>query len=285
MKKVGAKHHLLVFSRRERTGIWVLLTLAIAAYCLPYLIPSKELPDIVWLDGDETAQSITANEALSNAYDSARHYFPFDPNTATTAVWRQLGVDSQLARRILNYTSKGGQFRKPEDLGRIWGMPPALAAALMPYVRITLPERKMWERHTPQPIDLNLADTQALQTLPGIGPVMARRMVQYREQFGSIIQREELLQIKGMNDSLLNRLRPLLLLSPAHIRTTPLNHATAWLLSTKAGLSSWLSRSIVTRRQRDGPYSSWQELQNLEGMEPHHLKALQLAFHLDNGYD
>lgn len=281
MKKAGAKHHLLVFSRRERTGIWVLLILAIGGYCLPYAWPSKELPDITRLEAVGAMPVITAGGYPADVDSSAHQYFPFDPNTATAAVWQQLGIDSQLSRRILNYTGKGGQFRKPEDLGRIWGMPPATAQALMPYVRIALPEKKSWGRTQPQPIDLNRADSQALQTLPGIGPVMARRIVQYREQFGSFIQREELLQVKGMHDSLLDRLRPLLLLDPAHIRTTPLNRATAWLLNTKAGLPNWLASAIVTQRQRDGAFSSWQVLANMEGMEPQYLKALQLAFHLE----
>lgn len=57
------------------------------------------------------------------------------------------------------------------------------------------------------PVDINTADVLQLQTLPGIGPVLAERIVQYREEHGPFQSVEELLQVKGIGEVTLERFR------------------------------------------------------------------------------
>jgi len=49
-----------------------------------------------------------------------------------------------------------------------------------------------------QPIPINLADTDVLSSLPGIGPALAKKIVQRRIQHGSFKSKDELLQISGI---------------------------------------------------------------------------------------
>ena len=42
--------------------------------------------------------------------------FYFDPNTASAADWRRLGIKDKTIHTILNYLTKGGKFYKPEDI-------------------------------------------------------------------------------------------------------------------------------------------------------------------------
>lgn len=48
------------------------------------------------------------------------------------------------------------------------------------------------------PIDINLATEDALMALPGIGEVLARRILAYRDQNGSFSTVEELLNVDGI---------------------------------------------------------------------------------------
>jgi competence ComEA-like helix-hairpin-helix protein len=50
-------------------------------------------------------------------------------------------------------------------------------------------------------IDLNSAGYFDLQTLPGIGPVLAERIMAYRDSIGAFRSEEELLNITGIGDN------------------------------------------------------------------------------------
>ena len=56
-------------------------------------------------------------------------------------------------------------------------------------------------------IDLNQADAQTLETLPGIGEVLAQRIVEYRTANGPFQSVEELLQVSGIGESKLAAIR------------------------------------------------------------------------------
>jgi competence protein ComEA len=60
----------------------------------------------------------------------------------------------------------------------------------------------------PDRIDLNRAGASELDALPGIGPVLARRIVEHRRQHGPFRSLEELRAVRGLGPRLLERLRP-----------------------------------------------------------------------------
>lgn len=59
------------------------------------------------------------------------------------------------------------------------------------------------------PVDLNAADATALDTLPGVGPVLAARIVAYRESNGPFRSVDQLDEVSGIGDKLMEQLRPL----------------------------------------------------------------------------
>ena len=58
-------------------------------------------------------------------------------------------------------------------------------------------------------VNLNTATEEQLRTLPGIGEVLARRIVDYREMNGPFASVEELTAVEGIGNALLYRLREL----------------------------------------------------------------------------
>ena len=59
------------------------------------------------------------------------------------------------------------------------------------------------------PVDLNTATEADLDTLPGVGPVIAGRIVAWRQEHGRFTSIEELTEVSGIGDATLERLRPL----------------------------------------------------------------------------
>ena len=57
-------------------------------------------------------------------------------------------------------------------------------------------------------IDLNAADAATLDRLPGVGPVLAARIVEHRRAHGPFERVEDLRAVRGIGPRLLERLRP-----------------------------------------------------------------------------
>jgi competence protein ComEA len=58
-------------------------------------------------------------------------------------------------------------------------------------------------------VSLNTADAAALELLPGVGPVLAQRIVQWRTTNGPFRSVDELGEVSGIGDAIMSQLRPL----------------------------------------------------------------------------
>lgn len=58
-------------------------------------------------------------------------------------------------------------------------------------------------------IDLNTASAAELDALPGVGPVIAERILEYRQVNGPFVSVDELAEIQGISPAMVEELRPL----------------------------------------------------------------------------
>ncbi len=65
---------------------------------------------------------------------------------------------------------------------------------------------------TQGPIDPNTATAAELERLPGIGPVLAQNIIDYREAYGPFTRAEDLLKVPGIGEARLEQIRPYLAL-------------------------------------------------------------------------
>jgi len=70
----------------------------------------------------------------------------------------------------------------------------------------------------PQTIDLNRATVKQLVIIPGIGPALADRIVNYREAKGAFLAPEEITAVPGIGRSLYERIAPWLTVGPPETR-------------------------------------------------------------------
>lgn len=61
-------------------------------------------------------------------------------------------------------------------------------------------------------ININSATNKQLQKLPGVGPAYAKRIINWREENGVFTSKDQLLQIKGIGNKRLARIKPLITL-------------------------------------------------------------------------
>ncbi len=77
----------------------------------------------------------------NNYYTKSKgELFYFDPNTLSAEGWKRLGLRDKTIGTIQNYLSKGGKFRKPEDVSKIYGLFPNEYERIAPYIKIQATE-------------------------------------------------------------------------------------------------------------------------------------------------
>lgn len=93
----------------------------------------------------------------------------------------------------------------------------ALGATAGPMVAASVTERQSTppvQATADKPLNLNTADARALQTLPGVGPALAQRILEYREKNGSFKKIEELMNVQGIGEKTFLKLKPLVMVPP-----------------------------------------------------------------------
>ena len=235
MQKIYWKDY-LSFSKKERTAIIVLTSVIAIIIALPLFIKPDFKPP---LTDTETAKQIVALETKqasvmpANADSAAfienietAELFYFDPNTIDAAGWKKLGLRDKTIQTILNYRSKGGKFNSASDIHKIYGLKKVEADKLEPFIKIeknTGQTNITIEKNTGQPytsfskksytkININTATEEEWKTLPGIGDVLAKRIVKFRSAKKGFTSIDDVRKTYGLKDSVFVNIRPWLIL-------------------------------------------------------------------------
>ncbi|HEX5153950.1 MAG TPA: helix-hairpin-helix domain-containing protein [Parafilimonas sp.] len=234
-----------LFTRRDRNAATMLLLIIGLLIVLPYLVPAKrsdihidkalqEELDQYLLEhprASEQAVHITANDTAVN--DTVKHeLFFFDPNTLSEDGFIQLGLSQKVIHTLINYRNKGGYFKTPEDIRKIYGLSKTDADRLIPYVRITpVNTRPKKDDNMPvqanattpskayQKININTATAEDWKAFPGIGEVLANRIIKFRTSMNGFKNVNQVGKTYGLSDSVFQTIKPYLYIEDS-ARTT-----------------------------------------------------------------
>ena len=67
--------------------------------------------------------------------------------------------------------------------------------------------RRSVEETAVEKVNINTADAEELETVPGIGEVLAQRILTYREEHGAFREAEELMNVEGIGNKTLETIR------------------------------------------------------------------------------
>ena len=154
---------------------------------MTHLVADRDRPDTVYIvqrprpraetEQEEEMDTVIVRKPSEHSPEAVRvrekaarrpvETFRFNPNTASLEDLMRLGFSEKQAQSILNYRAKGGRYRRPSDFAKSFVVADSVFDRLAPYIDIPR-------------VDINSADSAAFETLPGIGPYFAAKMVSYR---------------------------------------------------------------------------------------------------------
>ena len=110
---------------------------------------------------------------------------------------------------------------------------------------------------------MNTADTNQWKSLKGIGSKRANRIVKYRRLLGGFVSKNQLLEIYGLNDSLVEEIKPKLMLDSLKLNKININDASKKELATHPYISWNLANAIVNFRAQHGVYHSIEKIKEI----------------------
>lgn len=290
-------HSFFHFTKKERNGILLLTAIIIVLIFLPrlypFFIPKQHYTDTAFQNAIASLQTVEKDSGENSSYydpsfkqefyknskdissaDTKGELFPFDPNTLSANGWKRLGLRDKTIGTIQNYLDKGGRFRSPEDIHKIWGLRPGEANRLEPYVRITAPAtpantpmttRPVYVKtpHVPAVIDINQADTSAFIALPGIGSKLANRIVSFRDKLGGFYAVDQVAETFGLADSTFRKIKPLLRTGSTVVKQVNINTATLEEMKQHPYIRYQLANAIVQYRQQHGAFAQADDIRNI----------------------
>ena len=232
-----------------------------------------------------------------NSDAPATRLFEFDPNQASEAELVTLGFPKWMAERLVKYRSKGGQFRKKEDLLKLYNFPKDLYFRLEPYVSIAtpsapqgataglglaeapLPAPKPQPPKGPTKFDLNTADTTELVKIRGIGSKLAMRILKFRDNLGGFHNETQLREVFGLDSAVVDETLKYAYVRSPQLRNININEVSAETLKHPY-LKPYVARAIVAYRQQHGPFGSVKDLANIKVLDAKTLEKIApyLAF-------
>jgi competence protein ComEA len=187
------------YSRRERRSSSILIIILLTVISVRYVVPQSRITvkDVssAYVSADE--DTVKGQAATLPSHPA----FSFNPNTASFDTLIMLGLTQKEAGTLLSYRKKGGKFRHPSDLKKVYGLDSMKAEGLVAFVKIEAdPVKKavVQSYSRKPPVDLNNCDSAVLVSLPGIGPVLAARIIKYRHLLGGFASVDQLKEVYGI---------------------------------------------------------------------------------------
>lgn len=288
------------FTKKERTGIFLLLSLIVLFLLLPFAYPlfiKTKRPDTASFekeiaslkikqqdttnaytrkdnDEDRYAPYAQPNEKHYNSYKTKGELFYFDPNTASGNDWQRLGLRDKTITTIQNYLSKGGHFYKAGDISKIWGLHADEVERLLPYVQIAAkeihsPQKNYETKNFEKPkssvslIDINTADTSSFIALPGIGSKLAQRIINFRDKLGGFYKTEQVSETFGLPDSTFQKIKSRLSTGNTTIKQLNINTASIDEMKSHPYLRYALANAIVQYRSQHGNFAAVADIKKI----------------------
>jgi len=290
------------FSTKERNATIFLLLLMAVFIIVPYVYKKQKSNSYL---NEETKSEIAAFQQIkivapSNGGNQYKNYtnesvdykttnttfkpFFFDPNTVDAKGWEQLGLRAKTIQTILNYRYKGGKFRQPTDIKKIWGLRDDEAERIIPYIQIASVNNQAFTNRNGfannnsvnklEPVDINTATPEMFKHLPGIADGLHYKIVKFRDKLGGFISIDQVKETYGITDSAFQLLQPYLLLKTTDIIRLNINTASEFELSAHPYIERHVAKAIVLYRQQHGNYASINDLKKIVFIKDAFLKKI-----------
>jgi DNA uptake protein ComE-like DNA-binding protein len=265
------------------------MILILIRICIPYFSSQKKI------DNKKTREEIDSFQAQLSENKKPKHYskkatnyyskfqypkhesslFYFDPNSADSLQFLQLGLSPKQAKVICNFRKKGGKFYKKTDFQKMYCINEKLFNKISKYIQIdslqfTYKSTKKDTLAIKKPnfkspnkisiVELNDADSLTLKKVNGIGSRLAKRIINYREKLGGFIHKKQLLEVFGVDTPLYHSIENQLVIDTSNVRKININKVYYANIKYFPYLNSNQAIALINYRNRHGAFQKLDDI-------------------------
>lgn len=283
-----------MFSKEQRNGIFLLLLIIIILQCVYFFI---DIPSNT-IDVDEVKYA-----KFSKEIDSIRQVqieankpkvYPFNPNYIDDFKGANLGMSNEEIDRLLAFRSRGEWINSKEQFQKVTNISDSLLLKIAPLFKFpewvtNLKKNKKQTtfsnraRTFEQKEDLNIATAKQLQSVYGVGEVLSKRIIKYRDKYsGGFIGNAQLQDVYGITPEVSDRILMMFTVkTPRQVAKVNLNTTTIDELVKVQYIDYEIAHNIIEQRQLREGYKSLDELTKVKDFPVNKIDIIKLYLYLD----
>ncbi len=263
-------------TKRERLGLFGFIVLICIFFGWSFLLRTQQnlivKPSEIALNKKwDSLQKLLPQEATAENETLSGTLFYFDPNRLDSQGFIRLGLSPKTTRYLLNWRNKGKKFYEKKDLKPLYSLSEEQYNRLAPFISIDTANlaRKKWnspfppKEPIPEHINLNTTDSAMLVRLPGIGTVLAHKIIERRRVLGGFLKHEQLLEIYRFPDSTYQYFKEKLIINPIEITKIKLNTCGEEQLAQHPYIGASLAKNILLLRKGLNKYENIGQLRQV----------------------
>ena len=280
------KEYYLTISRKDRIYLVIFVSILLGWELIKLFIPFPTLVD------DENSAAIIAsisqpdsltfsknekqktgleqkpgNEIEEEVESSPVEKTPVAIMSATVDQLIEIGFSKKVAFTIQKYINAGGQIKDEKSLRKIYGIDTAELRNILPLINFPpapeLPDstKTKKEKWTATIFDLNIASVEDLESLNGIGTVLADRIIKFRTALGGFTSVNQIKECYGLSEETFQLIQPRLTI------IQPIQQFSINTLDPKTFSHPYLNKKILwmlpNYTKNHGPITNEQDLKQV----------------------
>lgn len=177
---------------------------------------------------------------------------------------RQSQIDSLLRLDSIKKVERKAAYKKSKSSNTSWKSGEGSKKSFKEQRQKDTTHYQPFKGKTIPIVDINSSDTTLLKELPDIGSSFARRIVEYRGKLGGYVEKEQLLEVYGMDSTRFGKIENYVVVDsvfvPVRLRV---NHDSFKVLNRHPYLDYEDVKKIVNHREQKGLIINWLQLKSI----------------------
>ena len=265
----------LYISKRSKNGVLIVISIALIIVFIPRVTQALSQREIFEISSDdiiilkeEQFQRKNKQFYKKSSFSKKKFSRPphkFDPNTYSERDWLNLGLSQKQVAIVLKFTKRG--IYSNDQLQKIFVIPHQLFELIKDS---TIYTKKVFEKNQSQTfqtekkakiiVNVNTADQEELESIPGVGSFYAKNIIKYRDRLGGFVKKEQLLEVWKMDLDKYNAIEEFIFINAKDIREIHLNNTTAEELKQHPYFNWNIANSIVKMKIQKTAFKSIDEI-------------------------